>query len=327
MKAIQLDAPGPPEALHIRELPLPIPPPGWVRIRVAAFGLNRSELHLRLGFATNASFPRVPGIECVGTIDDSDGTSLHRGQKVVAMMGGMGRQFDGGYAEFVVVPASQVIPIETDLPWETIGAIPEMLQTAYGSLTTGLDLQPGQTLLIRGGTTSVGMAAATIARQIGATVIATTRQRARLSALAEHGVDHPLLDDGSIADAVRALSPDGADAVLELVGANTLRDSLRATRLHGTVCFTGMVSNEWTIRDFYPIDFIPSGVRLTAYSGEAADLPAVVLQRFLDDVASGRTRVAIHRVFEMADIAEAHRIMESNGAVGKMVVRVRQGEE
>ena len=171
------------------------------------------------------------------------------------------------------------------------------------------------------------MAAATIARQIGATVIATTRQRARLSALAEHGVDHPLVDDGSIADAVRALAPDGADAVLELVGANTLRDSLRATRLHGTVCFTGMVSNEWTIRDFYPIDFIPSGVRLTAYSGEAADLPAVVLQRFLDDVATGRMRVAIHRVFDMADIAEAHRIMESNGAVGKMVVRVRHGED
>src|SRR5205085_543608 len=195
MKAIQLDGPGPPEALHIRELPLPIPPPGWVRIRVAAFGLNRSELHLRLGFATNASFPRVPGIECAGTIDDAGGTPLRRGQKVVAMM----------------------------------------------------------------------------ARQTGATVIATTRQRARLSALAEHGVDHPLLDDESIADAVRALSPDGADAVLELVGASTLRDSLRATRLHGTVCFTGMVSNEWMIRDFYPIDFIPSGVRLTAYSGEAAD--------------------------------------------------------
>src|SRR5207253_11126511 len=132
MKAIQLDGPGPPEALQIRQLPLPAAPEGWVRIRVEAFGLNRSELHLRLGFATNATFPRVPGIECVGTIDNPTTTPFRRGQQVVAMMGGMGREFDGGYAQFVIVPASQVIAIETDLLWETVGAIPEMLQTAHG---------------------------------------------------------------------------------------------------------------------------------------------------------------------------------------------------
>jgi NADPH:quinone reductase len=199
-----------------------------------------------------------------------------------------------------------------------------MLQTAYGSLKTGLELQSGQTLLIRGGTSSVGMAAATVARQIGAMVIATTRQQPRLAALAAHGVDHPLLDDGAIATAVRDIVPNGVDAVLELVGTNTLRDSLRATRVGGTVCFTGMVSNEWTIRDFYPIEFIPTGVRLTAYGGEASDLPREVLQQFLDDVAAGRISVRIHRVFAMEEIVEAHRIMENNAAVGKMVVRVRQ---
>jgi len=138
MKAVQLDEPGPPEVLQIRDLPMPAPPAGWVRIRVEAFGLNRSELHLRLGYVTNATFRRVPGIECAGTIDDPNGTSFRAGQKVVAMMGGMGRQFDGGYAEFVIVPAPQAIPIETNLPWETVGAVPEMLQTAYGSLITGL---------------------------------------------------------------------------------------------------------------------------------------------------------------------------------------------
>src|SRR5207237_8366763 len=134
--------------------------------------------------------------------------------------------------------------------------------------------------------------------------------------LTAHGIDHPLLDEGEVAPLVRQLFPEGVHAVLELVGTTTLEDSLRAARVHGTVCFTGMVSNEWLIKDFYPIGFIPSGVRLTAYAGEAADLPAVVLQRFLDDVATGRTRVAIDRVFDMADIDEAHRIMESNGAVG-----------
>src|SRR2546428_172163 len=138
----------------------------------------------------------MPGIECAGTIDDPAGTSFARGQKVVAMMGGMGRAFDGGYAQFAVVPASQVIPIDTDLPWEIVGAVPEMLQTAYGSLTTGLDLRPGQSLLVRGGTSSVGLAAAALARDMGAKVLATTRQRERLATLAARGIDHPLLDGG-----------------------------------------------------------------------------------------------------------------------------------
>jgi NADPH:quinone reductase-like Zn-dependent oxidoreductase len=169
----------------------------------------------------------------------------------------------------------------------------------------------------------VGLAAATLARQIGATVIATTRQKARLASLAEHGVDHPLLDSGEIAGAVREIAPSGVDGVLELIGANTLRDSLRATRVHGTACFTGMVSNDWTIRDFYPMDYIPNGVRLTAYGGDAGDLPREVLQRYLDDIAAGLIHVRIHRVFHLDEIVEAHRTMETNAAVGKLVVLVR----
>jgi NADPH:quinone reductase-like Zn-dependent oxidoreductase len=198
-----------------------------------------------------------------------------------------------------------------------------MLQTAYGSLTVGLHVQRGQTLLIRGGTSSVGLAAAVLARDLGLTVIATTRRSDRLDVLRDVGADHALLDDGHVADQVRAIVPDGVDAALELVGTNTLRDTLRATRVHGTVCFTGMLSNQWTLPDFYPIDVIPNGVRLTAYGGEASDLPAEVLQAFLDDVAAGRLTVPIGRVYDLDEIATAHADMEQGNVAGKLVMRVR----
>lgn len=321
MKAAVLEKPGPVENLHVRQVPVPEPHAGWVRVKVEAAGLNRSELHTRLGLAEGVTFPRVLGIEATGTIDaDPDGVHAP-GQQVAVLMGGMGRTFDGGYAEYTVVPRTQVIPFTSTLPWDTLGAVPETLQTAHGSLTTGLDLATGQTLLIRGGTSALGLATATLAKDIGATVLATTRDPARIRALADHGVDHPLVDDGTVADQVRKLVPAGVDAALELVGTPTLPDTLRATRVHGTVCFTGMLSNQWTVRDFYPIGYLPSGVRLTAYSGDAADLPPAVLQTYLDRIASGEISLGPVHVYALDDIRTAHRDLEEGRKVGKLVVR------
>ncbi|MEO3932998.1 zinc-binding dehydrogenase [Micrococcaceae bacterium Sec7.4] len=297
-----------------------MPRPGQVLIRVRAFGLNRSELHTRLGLAEGVTFPRVPGIEAVGDVADSPGGEFRAGQKVATLMGGMGRVFDGGYAEYTCVPAGQVIPFESELPWSVIGAIPEMLQTAHGSLTIGLDIRPGQSLLIRGGTSSVGMAAAILAKRRGITVLASTRNEAKREALLAIGVDHVLIDDGDLAGAVRRIVPGGVDAALELVGTPTLRDTLHATRVHGVVCFTGMLSNQWTIPDFYPIDYIPRGVRLTSYTGGAADLPGSVLQEFLQAVSDGTATVPIGKVYALADIVQAHADMEESRASGKLVV-------
>jgi NADPH2:quinone reductase len=207
MRAIVFHQPGPAENLKLEELPVPNPPPGWIRIAVHAFGLNRSDVHLRLGLAGNVTLPRVPGIEAVGIVDDANGTDLAEGQQVAALMGGMGRDFDGGYADYTVVPRQSVIPFQSDLPWSVIGQVPETLQTAYGSLTTGLDLQAGQALLIRGGTSSLGFAVAALARDLGATVLATTRQRNRLDLLANNGVHHALVDDGHVAAQVRESTP------------------------------------------------------------------------------------------------------------------------
>jgi NADPH:quinone reductase-like Zn-dependent oxidoreductase len=293
---------------------------GWVRIKVGAFGLNRSELHTRLGLAEGVVFPRVPGIECAGVVDAAPGTDLQPGQRVVPMMGGMGRVFDGGYAEYTSVPRSCVIPVVSDLPWEVLGALPEMLQTSYGSLTVGLAAKAGQTLLIRGGTSSIGMATAALAKEIGMTVISTTRRPDRTEFMLEHGIDHVVVDNGTVADVVRALVPAGVDAALELVGTPTLPDTLRATKMHGVVCFTGMLSNEWLVKDFYPIGYIPSGVRLTGYGGESSDLPAEVFQRYVDLIAAGRLTIALHKVYRFDEIQQAHRDMEDGVATGKLVV-------
>jgi NADPH:quinone reductase len=320
MRAVVLDGPGPPEALVIREVPVPEPAVGWVLIRVRAFGLNRSELHMRLGLAQGVTFPRVPGIEAVGVVAACPGGEFAPGQQAAALMGGMGRAFDGGYAEYTCVPASQVVPFRSRLDWPVLGAVPEMLQTAHGSLDVGLDARTGQSILVRGGTSSVGMATAVLARQRGMTVLATTRNPAKAAALTGVGADHVLIDDGHVARQVRRVFPDGADAALELVGTPTLPDTLRSVRVHGVVCFTGMLSNQWTVPDFYPIEYLPRGVRLTAYGGEAADLPPRLLQDFLDDVAAGTAVVPVGRVYRFEEIVQAHADMEANRVSGKLVV-------
>ena len=320
MRAVVLDGPGPVDALEIRELPVPLPEAGWVLIEVRAFGLNRSELHTRLGLAERVTFPRVLGIEATGVVAACPGGEFKVGQQVVAMMGGMGREFDGGYAEYTSVPVRQDIAFRSDLAWSTLGAVPEMLQTAYGSLTVGLDVQPGQILLVRGGTSSVGMAATVLAKRMGLTVLSTTRNPARVDRLIELGADRVLIDDGPLADRVREIAPDGVDAALDLVGTPTLIDCLHATRVHGTVCMSGMLSDQWKLPDFYPAGDIPSGVRLTGYTGDATDLPTPVLQEFLDAVAAGDATVPTGRIFQLDEIREAHRVMEAGTAGGKIVM-------
>ncbi|MGC9382244.1 alcohol dehydrogenase catalytic domain-containing protein [Streptomyces sp. MH13] len=322
MRAVVVTHPGDLDALEIKDVPLPVRNPGWVRIKVKAFGVNESEVTTRKGESdAEVTYPRIPGIEGVGVIDEADENSgLRPGQQVATMMGGMGRRYDGAYAPYVTVPAEQVIPFETSLPWDVVGALPEMFQTAYGSLTRGLDLKAGQTLLIRGGTSTVGLSAATLAKDLGATVLSTTRNPERAEELRAFGVDHPLVDDGRIEEQVRALVPDGVDTALELVGCSVLPDTLRTVRRHGTVCFTGALAGEWTIPHFTPF-MIPGGVRLTSYGGEARDLPAEVFQRQLDAIAAGHIKppiAGVHHGLEQVRAAQAD--VESGTTPGKPVV-------
>lgn len=320
MKAIVAEKPGLPEVLQLKEIPQPASKPGWVLIEVKAFGLNRAELFTRQGDSPGVEFPRVLGIECVGLVVEAPDTPFVPGEKVAALMGGMGRQFDGGYAEYTLVPASSVFSIKTDLDWATLGAIPEMFQTVWGSLTVGLEIQAGQTLLIRGGTSSIGMTTTRLAKEMGLTVLATTRNPQKADKLRANGVDHVVIDDGRIHQKVCEIVPNGVDRVLELVGTVTLRDSLKCATVGGIVCMTGILGNEWTMKDFTPMGDIPTGVKLTSYAGIADYLDPQLLQKFVDDVATGRQQVNLDRIFRIEEIQIAHRYMESNQATGKLVV-------
>ena len=302
------------------EVPRPCPESGWVLIKVMAFGLNRAELFTRQGHSPGVQLPRVLGIECVGIVEEAPGSPFMEGQKVAAIMGGMGRMFDGSYADYTCVPQNCVFPFEADLDWPSLGAIPEMFQTAWGSLHKALEVQQEQTLLIRGGTSSVGMAATQLAKQLGVTVLATTRNPAKAEGLRRNGVTHVVIDSGAIADTIRQLFPDGVDRVLELVGTTTLLDSLKCAKREGIVCMTGILGNEWSIEKFEPMTAIPATVKLTIYTGEAEDIDGEELQRFIDGVIGGRISLNIDRVFRFEEIVEAHRYMEENRASGKLVV-------
>ena len=289
-------------------------------VKVKAFGINRSELFTRQGHSPSVLFPRILGIEAVGQVVEAPGEEFPEGQTVATAMGGMGRQFDGSYAEYTCVPASQVQALETKIDWSTLAALPEMLQTAWGSLHTALQLESGQSILIRGGTTSVGLAAAVLAKRHGATVAVTTRRPEREAMLRENGADHVFVDNGELANSVRRAFAGGVDRVLELVGTTTLLDSLNAAARHGVVCMTGMVGNQWDFDRFAPMEAIPTTVKLTTYAGEASDFMKTPLQDFVQEVEDGRTVVRVGRVFRLDEIVEAHRCMEENRAQGKIVV-------
>jgi NADPH:quinone reductase-like Zn-dependent oxidoreductase len=311
---------GGPEVLEIRELPVPTVREGWSLVRVRGVGLNRSELRTRQGHSPSVTFPRVLGIECVGVVAASTDPLLPEGTTVAAVMGEMGREFDGGYAEYALLPNSLLMPVSTTLPWDVLAALPETYLTAQGSLDA-LGATQGR-LLIRGGTSSVGMAAASIASGHGIETAATTRRQDKVDALKSAGVDHVLLDTGgSLATSVHSIWPDGPDHVLDLVGADTALDSLRLVRRGGTVCVSGSLSG-WVIPNLEPIAMIPSGTRLTAFHSDTlrGSAGATVFQRVVREVEAGVCRPNVDRVFGLTDIVAAHRYMENNQATGKLVV-------
>ncbi|TFK49557.1 GroES-like protein [Heliocybe sulcata] len=325
-------APIPPSGLiYTTTHPTPSPKAGHVLIRVKAFGLNRSELFTRQGESPGIQFPRVLGIECVGTVKDAGGKGGEKwkeGDVVAAVMGGMGRQFDGGYAEYTLVPQSQVsnpVTIPEGMGWAEFGAIPETFFTAWASLSKSLKLTSSDTLLIRGGTSSVGVAAATLAKSSLFScpkVIATTRSPSKTEKLKAYGVDDVIIEDSSasIADKVKELTGGkGADKCLELVGPPTLVDSFKSLSDDGVASVVGVLGGVWTCKDFDPMGTLAPFKHLTQYSSHYLDVSQAPLQWIVDAVARGEVHLGLDKVFKMEEAGAAHEYMEANKASGKVV--------
>lgn len=323
MRAIVIEQYGGPEQLAIKEFTEPEPAPGHVIVEVKAFGLNHAETYMRRGLWGEVA--KVSGIECVGVVKADPDGKFAVGQTVAAIMGGMGRTINGSYAECVRVPSANVVSFNSQLPWKELAAVPEVYATAWTALNSNLELKTGQTILVRGATSALGQAAVNIAAHAGARVLATTRKRARLALLESLGAAETLIDAPDLLRRVRELVPNGIDSVLDLVGNSTIRDSLAMVRRGGRVCEAGFLGGLAPIESFNPIAQMPSGAQFSffgsfVFGSPAFPLSEIPIQTIFDRVADGSYRAKPARVFRFEEIQEAHRLMESNEANGKIVV-------
>ena len=315
MKAVVIYQPGGPEQLTYTDVPTPQVKPGWSLVKVRGFGINHSEIFTRRGLLPSVKFPRILGIECVGVIaETTDPTRLPVGQQVVSIMGEMGRAFDGSYAEYTLLPNKQIMPIQSQLDWATLAAIPETYYTAWGSLHN-LRIKATDKVLVRGGTSGVGVAFTKLvkAKWPQVPVAGTSRSAKKREQLLAAGYDEMVLDqDGHLQ------TDQHFDKILELIGPKTVKDSFRFTRPGGIVCSTGELGDEWYLNKFDPIMDIAPDAYLTSFSSGNVD--AARFQQLLDYLGKYHVAVQPEKVFDLAHLADAHRYLESKRSFGKVVV-------
>jgi NADPH:quinone reductase len=331
MKAIVIARAGGPEVLELREVADPVPGPGEVRVRVQATALNRADLMQRRGAypAPSDSPQDIPGLEFAGTIDrlGSGVSGWQPGQTVMGLVGG------GSYAEYVVTRAAELVPQPQGLSWEQAAAVPEAFMTAHDALVTQLGLRKGERVLIHGIASGVGTAALQLAHAIGAAVIGTTRTIDKLERLdgygltatgAFHGVDVTTVP---FVDAVRqATEGAGVDVVLDLVGGDYLAGNLASLRPRGRLLVVGLVAGSTAELDMRTLLNKRLRISGTVMRSRSPDEKAQVAQAFARDalelLQKGRLRPIIDRILPLAQAADAHRHMEENANVGKIVLRV-----
>lgn len=332
MKAILLDSFGGPEVLQIKNnFPEPTPSQTQVLIRIRAFGLNHAEGHMRRGEWMEAA--PIIGIECVGEVEECPNGKFKPGEKVAALMGGLGRKINGSYAEYTCAKVTNTVSLghAEGLPWSELAAIPETWATAWTALYRNLEIKRGQTLLIRGATSALGQAALALATYEGLKVIATTRQKSRLEALKSLGAHDAIIEHPSLGEEKNHEGGllQGVDAVLNLVGNSVLLDSLKVVKRGGRACQAGWLGGLAPVPNFDPLTQMPSGVHFSLFASPVFGEPEFPLEDVpLDEIISRVTAKILRsqpvQVFSFDDIQKAHALMDSGEANGKIVVLVNQ---
>ena len=315
MKAIVISEAGGPEKLQYTDVPTPQVKPGWSLVQVKGFGINHSEIFTRKGLSPDVQFPRILGIECVGIITQTtDDTRLPVGQKVISIMGEMGRQFDGSYAEYVLLPNEQIYPVTSNLDWATLATLPETYYTAYGSLLN-LRVQSGSKVLVRGGTSGVGTAFVNLvkAKDPQIHIAGTTRSHDKEQLLIQSGYDEVILDQDGKLQTTKEF-----DRVLELIGPATIQDTFQHVHEGGIVCSTGQLGNQWYLEHFDPImDIAANGYLTSFYSGNVNQQKIDDLLRYVEQYD---VQVKPEKIYSLSEVPEAHRYLASHNSLGKVIV-------
>lgn len=353
MKAMVLEKPCSAEEMKIKNVPIPEVKEDWILVKIKAFGINRAEIFTRQGDSPSVKLPRVIGIECVGVVEDPANSDFKKGDKVFSMMNGMGREFDGSYAEYILIPKNQVYRLpneksffknidniklknkkqlkekfsknleitEENIFWSEIAAYPELYYTAYGSLFKSLKLKEGETLLVRGGTGSVALAAIQLAKAINVRVIATSRSASKEQFLKEKGADEVIVGNENFDENLKKLFPDGVDKVLELIGRPTLKSSLKSVKQGGIVCMTGCLGG-WIIEDFELLVDIISESYLTSF--DSTNVNKNTIKEMFEFIEKYNIKPCISKIFTLDEISLTHKYLESNSANGKVIIMTEQ---
>lgn len=327
MKAIVLERTCKAEDLKVSQVKIPEVVENRVLIKVKGFGINRSEVILRDYEADEPyiKLPRIPGIECVGEIIDSSNSSFEKGDIVCCLMGGMGRSFDGSYAEYALIPIKNTFKIQDKslekLSLEELIAIPETYFTAFGSLFECLDLKKDDTLYIRGGTSAAGLTAIQLAQALGTKIIATSRNEKGIAKLKKLGVEYAVIDDGDIAEKILEIVPEGANKILDFIGAAKIKDTMNALSFRGIICVTGLLGGQDYIKNFDPITGVPNGKYLTGFFSNYPSQETI--DEMFEFIIKHNIKPEIAKVFnDLEEIPEAHKLMESNKAQGKIIFKI-----